>query len=382
MAIASSSTGKSSSGINGSDNVFNTGGPKSSTTGNSNTATSKSSSGSSSSSKNTLPEKKIEEKRSNLLIGQNAPIVFPSDLSPDYYISFNAFKHSQERPDESKRTFKFDKSIYLPLPGGIADSYSASYNQEDLYIFGNAAKEGMNALMTSGGTTSIANAMKGDGINKAAGAVNSALAKIKQDPTGSAKTAGATAAAFMLQGAGGPMAAAAKSAFQVTTNPFPVMIFQGTGFKPAFSFDWTFYPESQLEADIIRKVVGYFRREMLPEMVEGNPSILKSPAIFEVKMTPNEYTRQFKRCVLTNMSVNYTPNGVAFIKSNDGTGDPAKVPAAVSLSLTFQEIEVWLADDYHADESKSFGVVNKPPTPTAQPTQPTNTPQPTQQVTI
>ena len=105
---------------------------------------------------------------------------------------------------------------------------------------------------------------------------------------------------------------------------------------------------------------------MLPEMVEGNPSILKSPAVFEVKMVPDEYTRQFKRCVLTNMGVNYTPNGTTFIKSNDGTGDAAKVPAAVSLSLTFQEIEVWLADDYSADESNSFGVVNQPPKPTQQ----------------
>lgn len=352
MAIASSSTGKSSSGINGSDNVFNTGGPKSSTTGNSNTATSKSSSGSSSSSKTTLPEKKIEEKRSNLLIGQNAPIVFPSDLSPDYYISFNAFKHSQERPDESKRTFKFDKSIYLPLPAGIADSYSASYNQEDLYIFGNAAKEGMNALMTSGGTTSIANAMKGDGINKAAGAVNSALAKIKQDPTGSAKTAGATAAAFMLQGAGGPLAAAAKSAFQVTTNPFPVMIFQGTGFKPAFSFDWIFYPESQLEADIIRKVVGYFRREMLPERVEEAPSILKYPAIFEIVMRPE--VKLFKRCVISNLSVNYTPSGPAFVKEFPVESSNFIEPAAINMTVTFREIEMWTANDFHSEESKNF----------------------------
>lgn len=349
--ISPQSTGKSSSGLNGSSSSAST--PTKSTTPQTKSA--------SSSSKTTLPEKKIEEKRSNLLIGNKSPLVFPSDLSPDYYISFNAFKHSQERPDESKRTFKFDKAVYLPLPGNITDSFSAGYDQENLYIFGNAAKEGMNALMSSdtGGTSSIANVMKKNLPDMGAKAVSGALEKIKNDPSGTAKTAGATAAAFMLSGASGPMAAAAKSSFQVTTNPFPVMIFSGTGFKPAFSFDWTFYPESLEEAQLIRKICNYFRREMLPEMVEGNSSILKTPAIFELKMVPDEYTRQFKRCVLTNMGINYAPNGPSFIRSDDNEVSPTMVPSAVSLSLTFQEIEVWLADDYFNDEYNSFTVKDK-----------------------
>lgn len=305
-----------------------------------------------------LPEKKIEEKRSELLLGNKSPLVFPSDLSADYYISFNAFKHSQERPSESKRTFQFDKSVFLPLPGNLSDSFSAGYDQENLYVFGNAAKEGMNAMMSddSSGTVSIANAMKKNLPDMGGKAVAGALSKIKNDPSGAGKTAGATAAAFMLSGASGPMAAAAKSTFQVTTNPFPVMIFSGTGFKPAFSFDWTFYPESMEEAEMIRKICNYFRREMLPETVEGNASILKSPAIFEIKMNPDDYTRQFKRCVLTNMNINYAPNGPIFIKADDGSEKPVQVPAAVSLSLNFQEIEVWLADDYYNDEANSFKV--------------------------
>lgn len=347
------SSGTSSSGINGTQ-----GGADPALSGGKDRPPPKSAPPKTQTKQKNLPEKKIEEKRSEKLLGNKSPLVFPSDLSADYYISFNAFKHSQDRPSESKRTFQFDKSIFLPLPGNISDSFSAAYDQENLYIFGNAAKEGMNAMMSdeSSGTVSIANAMKKNLPDMGGKAVSSALSKIKNDPSGTGKTAAATAATFMLSGASGPMAAAAKSAFQVTTNPFPVMIFSGTGFKPAFSFDWMFYPESMEEAELIRKICNYFRREMLPEMVEGNSSILKSPAIFEIKMNPDDYTRQFKRCVLTNMGINYAPNGPVFIKADDGSEKPVQVPAAVSLSLTFQEIEVWLADDYYNDEPNSFKV--------------------------
>ena len=316
--------------------------------------------GSSATSSTTLPEKTIDEKRSSTLLGSKSPLTFPSDLSADYYISFNAFKFSQDRATEVKRQFSFEQSVYLPLPGNISDTFGASYDKENLFFFGNAAKEGMNSMMQEGGTVSIQNALNQNVGNLAGKGATNLINTIKNDPTGAGKNALAGALTYLVAGAGGPLAAAAKSSMQVTTNPFPVMIFQGTGFKPPFSFDWTFYPESLEEAKTVRKIIGYFRREMLPEMMAENKSILKVPAIFEIKMVPDSYMRQFKRCVLTNMSVNYTPNGATFISSED-----TKVPAAITMSLTFEEIEVWLADDYYADEYNSFGVKDRnysPPT--------------------
>ena len=128
------------------------------------------------------------------------------------------------------------------------------------------------------------------------------------------------------------------------------MIFQGTGFKPAFTFDWTLYPES--EAKTIKTIIGFFRREMLPERIETNTSVLKTPSIFEIKIKPSGIARVFKRCVLSNMAVNYAPSGPSFL--TDSTGNQQKYPSAVSLSLTFQEIEIWLANDYLPLESDSF----------------------------
>ncbi len=297
----------------------------------------------------TLPDKTIEENRSTTLNSENAPIQFPSDLGTDYYISFNAFKHEIEKPEDTRRSFSFKKSINLPLPTNLSDNYSADYNSENLYFVGNALKQGLTEF--SSGPGGIIGGFENLNMNSAGKKGAEALNYLANNKGNIAAAAGVMA----LGGMGGPMGAAAKAAFQVTANPFPVMIFQGTRFKPPFTFDWTLYPESREEAVIIRNIVGFFRREMLPETYPGNPAILKTPSVFEIKMTPELSLRKFKRCVLTNMNVNYAPSGVSFLndvtKVSDGLGSD---PTATSISLTFQEIEIWLADDYGTSEETQF----------------------------
>jgi hypothetical protein len=299
----------------------------------------------------TLPEKEIENNRAASLNGDIAPLVFPSDLGDDYYISFNAFKYTSERPEELKRTFLPNRHIKLPLPSNLTDSYSSSYSSENLFAAGNALKEfvsseinnknGTNSLQAAGSRLSDPNYVANLGI--------SALEALQ-------KNAGKIAAGVAVQGlsgAGGPLFNAAKSSLQLTANPFPVMIFQGTGFKPPFTFDYTFYPESYEEAETIKSIIGLFRKNMLPELMKGNRSILKTPAIFEIKVTPSDILRRYKRCVLTNMGVSYSPSGISFIKDSE---ESSRVnPTATSLSLTFQEIEVWLGDDYSSSELYNYG---------------------------
>ena len=288
-----------------------------------------------------LPDKTIEENRSTSLNSENAPVQFPSDLGTDYYISFNSFTHAEERPQEAKRSFTFNKSINLPLPANLSDSFSASYKGEDLYFLGDAAKQGFAAI--SGGEGGIVGGLSNINMNSVGTGAANALQYLAENKGKLAASVGAMA----LTGMGGPIASAAKSAFQLTANPFPVMIFQGTNFKPPFTFDWTLYPESYEEAMIIKTIIGFFRREMLPEAMPDNRAILRTPSVFEIKVTPKDALRRFKRCVLTNMNVNYAPTGVSFAGKQLFQGaDPSVVPTATSLSLTFQEIEIWLANDY------------------------------------
>ena len=297
----------------------------------------------------TLAEQTIDQNRSTTLNSENAPIQFPSDLGTDYYISFNAFKHEIEKPEDTQRSFTFKKSINLPLPTNLSDSYSADYNSENLFFVGNALKQGLTEF--SSGPGGIVGGFENLNMNSAGKKGAEALNYLANNKGNIAAAAGVMA----LGGMGGPMGAAAKAAFQVTANPFPVMIFQGTRFKPPFTFDWTLYPESREEALIIRTIVGFFRREMLPETYPGNPAILKTPSVFEIKLTPELPLRTFKRCVLTNMNVSYAPAGGSF-QSDPKTGANSNdaTPTATSISLTFQEIEIWLADDYSTTEEAQF----------------------------
>lgn len=295
----------------------------------------------------TLPETKINEVLSKTTNSENAPIVFPSDLGSNYYISFNAFNHDIERPGNLQRTFQFKKSINLPLPSNLSDSYSADYNSDNLYFVGNAIRQGLTEL--SSGPGGIVGGLGNIDANSVGKGAASAMEYLKNNKG----NLGAAIGALALQGMGGPIGAAAKSSFQVAANPFPVMIFQGTKLKPPFTFDFNLYPESYEEAKTIKTIVGFFRREMLPETFPGNSAILKTPSVFEIVMYPKSPTlRRFKRCVLTNMIVNYSPNGLSFLSDNNSKDDPA--PVSTSISLTFQEIEVWLADDYETTESSSF----------------------------
>lgn len=297
-------------------------------------------------SSTTLPDSAIDEKRNV----DNAPVKFPEDLADDFYISFNAFKHSMDRPGEAMK-FTFRKSIVLPIPSNLTDSASAGYNSENLYYLGNAGKELASSLVNEkgiGGAVSYAFSEKG--LNDATQSIAQGIRNISNKNAASNIVLGGVVNA--LSGAPGVIPNAAKSALQLTANPFPVMIFQGTSFKPAFTFDWTLYPESLAEANSIKKIVGFFRREMLPERMENNSSILKAPSVFEIKLRPKNIARTFKKCVLTNMGVNYAPNGPSFI--TDVTGTQEKFPSSVALSLTFQEIEVWLANDYYTQEEFFF----------------------------
>jgi len=300
--------------------------------------------------KNHLPDEEIEKNRQEKLKEDIAPLVFPSDLGDDYYISFNAFKYLDERPKELKRTFSPKKQIKLPLPSNLTDSYSSSYSSADLFAQGNAFKEFISSeISNKEGTNSLEAA-----VSRLSDANYLANLGIKNLET-IQKNAGKIAAGVAVQGlsgAVGPIMNAAKSSLQLTANPFSVMIFQGTGFKPAFTFDYTFYPESHEEAETIKSIIGLFRKSMLPETIVNNRSILKTPAIFEIKVTPSDVLRRYKRCVLTNMGISYAPSGISFVMEQ---GSPRVNPTATSLSLTFQEIEVWLGDDYSSSELYNYG---------------------------
>jgi hypothetical protein len=297
------------------------------------------------------PQETIDDNRNR----DNSAIIFPDDMTDDFYISFNAFKFSQDRFQEAKRNFSYEKSIYLPIPQSITDSFGATYTAENLFFVGNAIRNDLTTVASSEGSSSFNNLFSQGGMNRSVSRVADYIKSLSSDQ-GIQKAAASFGVAALSNPNMGILGAAAKTAFQLTTNPYPVMIYSGTGFK-SFSFDWTFYPENPRDTEAIKKIVGYFRREMLPEQDLNNPSILKTPAIWEIVIKPDSHLKKFKRSVITSLDINYTPNGAAFIYSLSGGLDAQRVPAAVSVRVTFQEIEIWLANDFSPNDYDSFDYI-------------------------
>ncbi len=111
-------------------------------------------------------------------------------------------------------------------------------------------------------------------------------------------------------------------------NPFSANIFENV--EPRnFRLDWPMLqPKNKEESDNLREIINLLRYFALPE---PDGLLLKTPHEFELAFLGTNYLYSFSRCALTNIEVNYAPNGFNVFTTEDA-------PQAVSLSLSFKEI--------------------------------------------
>ena len=96
-------------------------------------------------------------------------------------------------------------------------------------------------------------------------------------------------------------------------------------------------PWNAQESDTIKKIITTFRKYGSPTILKNTAGfIFKPPAVFEVEFwsgsQQNKYLNKVTQCVLTQIEVNYAPNG--WTAHNDGA------PVQTALNLGFQEIEI------------------------------------------
>ena len=126
-------------------------------------------------------------------------------------------------------------------------------------------------------------------------------------------------------------------------NPFLTALFRGVDLR-TFAFQFQFYPHNEAEGQEIHKIIKELRMAALPPGSGngGGPGWLKYPREFEIKYMMNgeesKYLYKFRRCVLQDISVNYTPNGRWAMFRNG-------MPVQVDLDLKFMEIEIILRKD-------------------------------------
>lgn len=141
---------------------------------------------------------------------------------------------------------------------------------------------------------------------------------------------------------GGNAAAVRELALQAggyAFNPQLQVLFQGIGFR-TFQFDFTLTPYSQEEAKEIQDIIYQFKYASAPEIKKNGwfdqGMYMTIPDTFNIKFMydgrENPSVHKVGECVLTNVTVDSSPNGWATF--NDGS------PVQYKLKLTFQEIMV------------------------------------------
>jgi hypothetical protein len=248
------------------------------------------------------------------------------------------------------RTTKLTKdSIAMYMPDSLNYSYSQGYSEQDLgeELAGKALAAGKSAL----------DKFKSDGVVGGAGSI--------------AKSIGLEAAGAItgLLGdkTGGALFTAATG---VVKNPMLEMIYSAPSFR-SFQFEFTFYPRDEREALEVQRIIERFRFHQAPELAEGAGGFLIAPSEFDIKFyyagsqNPN-IPPIADSCVLSQMDVNYTPNGFTAYEV-PGEDKPSLgrtgMPVAITMQLQFKETTFLTKADFRDDKqlaAKNNSVVKNP----------------------
>ena len=265
--------------------------------------------------------------------------------------------------------------IYLNMPNGIQFAEAANWAGTELGFMGKMTQDLVSGSGASGDAlktlTGAAAGSAGNIVGAAVGAIPSLVSKLGIQ-------GGMFGAAIGAMAAGGPMQKGLESALGVASNPYLEMMFSGIGFRK-FSFEFILRPKSTDEVKTVAQILRMFRTFTKPTYTEGDlgKAFMDYPMEFGIEFLTssteasfksdegdsrsgksggqirssyirNTHVPKIKTCVCDNVSSNFTPQSV-------WAAHKLGSPVAVTLSLSFQETELVMAEDVHKDETEGGG---------------------------
>ena len=138
----------------------------------------------------------------------------------------------------------------------------------------------------------------------------------------------------------------------VILNPNVELLFQGTDLRN-LQLNYKLVPRNITEAQKIKNIIDVFKRSMLPsfakngdiklsEGIAASNNFIRVPDVCKITFmrggNRNPDVPQYKMCAITNVEINYTPDGT-YATYGDGT------MVAYGLSLSFQETKLVFAEE-------------------------------------
>ena len=264
------------------------------------------------------------------------PYRYPQDAIEEGqdFIRFKVFNYKKNRSlitrDQNNLKEKTLGTIILPIPSQINDASSVDYGASGLNFMQEQGLEGVENIITSGGVGAFFNNI-GSEVGKVADTAGQNKRLINQFISKSAvNSIGGNITMDQLT---------ARSTGEII-NPNMELLFTGPKLR-TFKFSFKFTPRFKRESDEVRNIIKAFKRNMKPKGSGGN--FLTTPNIFEIRYMEgtqdHKFLNKFKICALTDVSVNYTADGV-YATYHDGT------PISMTMDLSFSELTPIYNEDY------------------------------------
>lgn len=214
------------------------------------------------------------------------------------------------------------ETIILPMQPNLSSTNSVSYKEDELNPFQLAGAEAL---------------AKGLNGNQIPGAFKNL-----------ATAEAAEAAAMYFAGKAVGKSILTRATGQVINNNLE-LLFNGPRMR-IFNFTFSLTPRTEKEGKVIRRMIKVLKKNMSPQR-DPNYIFLKTPHIFQLqylyntgdKLDDHPYLNDFKPCVLSNLVVNFTPDGSYSTYEN---GSLTKY----EVQMIFEEIEPIYADEYTEED--------------------------------
>jgi len=239
-----------------------------------------------------------------------------------------------------------DDTVLLPVPDDIQYKDGPKWEGKDIGILGRFAPE-VAQQIGGGDSAAITDSIQTFARVGKVGLIKSMIKKLGADPNA------------VTQNINGKIA-----------NPYTEQVFGGIGLRD-FNFRWKLVPRNRSEQRSIERIISYLRRAALPDTSEtfgkGSSFVdtlggeefgggatdrwLTVPNLFNLRWKQGgdgseiSSLPKIKKCVCTNIDVNYTPDNV-WATHLDGSNRPA--PVAIELSIGFGETEIIKSSDVGA----------------------------------
>ena len=237
-------------------------------------------------------------------------------------------------------------TILLQIPSQVQDGNSVNYGSSELNSIAGAAVSGAVDMMANAGKElsegdvvgaftasgdAIKNALNASGLNVNTAA---ALATRKIATSVVSSFGGNVTVNQLLQRESGQI-----------FNPNMELLFNGPTLRN-FRFAFKMTPRSPEEAEQCKLIIRTFKMNMAPKVTSGRGGqslFLNTPNVFELRyksgIANHPFLHRFKQCFLTDISVNYTGEGVYATYEN-------REPVSMIMDLTFKELEPIYDQDY------------------------------------